>query len=304
MSKPIEQQIFKEGSTTYYLSARFFPKNIRRDISRLYSFLRLNDDLVDQEVPQTDKVAEVEKQFKDAMKQQHFDVTTHAWDEMPTRVAKNMVRLTQKYKFDQAWVEDFLTTMKRDKQGLSFHKLEDTLGYVYGSAEVVGLMMAKIMKLPVGSFEAAKLQGRAMQWINFLRDIREDNGLKRRYFPDEDLEKVGLKDLDEQTARDNPEAFKKFVALQLKRYRSWQAEAEAAFTDIPKRLRIPLQTAVDMYNWTANQIEKDPFVVFDHKVKPKKHQVLSRALGKSAVLAAQGARSKIHHLRQMLRKTK
>src|SRR5207253_36413 len=119
----------------------------------------INDDFVDESPAQPDQLRDVEKQYHEALKQQHFDVTTHQWDEAPTRLVKNMVRLTQKYKFDPAWVDDFLTAMKSDIKQSRFSKLEDTLRYVHGSAEVVGLMMAKIMKLPEEAYEAAKLQG-------------------------------------------------------------------------------------------------------------------------------------------------
>lgn len=54
MSAP-EQEIFREGSTTYYFSSRFFPHAIRQDVFRLYSFVRVADDYVDSSPPQTDR---------------------------------------------------------------------------------------------------------------------------------------------------------------------------------------------------------------------------------------------------------
>ncbi len=272
-----EKTIFKRGSTTYYFSSKFFPRKVRHDVFRLYSFVRVADDYVDEQPAQPKKLEELENRYKAAIADTNFESITHDWDDIDTRVVKNMVQVSRKYKFDPAWVPAFLEAMKSDITAKPRASIESSLEYVYGSAEVIGLMMAKIMKLPDEAFHAAKLQGRAMQWINFVRDIAEDNDLGRQYIPSADLKKFGLKDLREETARANPEAFKKLIKLQIKRYRDWQKEASEGFSYISRRLRVPLETAADMYNWTADEIEKDPFIVFTKKVKPRKRRVLIKA---------------------------
>ena len=64
----------------------------------------------------------------------------------------------------------------------------------------------------------------------------------------------------------------------LARYAAWQAEAEAGYHFMPRRARMAVRTAGDMYNWTARRIEADPFVVFERKVKPKKARIVWQAL--------------------------
>jgi len=64
---------------------------------------------------------------------------------------------------------------------------------------------------------------------------------------------------------------------QLDLYEQWQTEADKGFSYIPKRLRMPLQTATDMYNWTAKEIRKNPMIVFDTQLKPNKSRVLRTA---------------------------
>jgi phytoene synthase len=168
--------------------------------------------------------------------------------------------------------------MQADLEGKQYRKLDDSLWYVYGSAEAVGLMMAKLMNLTPESYNYAKVQGRAMQWVNFIRDLQEDNEMGRRYFPMEDLKACNLKDLSEATARKNPAAFRRLMKLELKRYQEWQDEARKGLFYIPGMLRPALTAAIDMYDWTAAQIAKDPFVVFTRKVKPTKRQVLAAGL--------------------------
>ena len=277
-----EQKIFKQGSTTYYLSSRFFPKRVREDVYRLYSFVRVADNYVDEKPQKVKKLLALEKSYESATADHAFDATAHKWDDLDTRIIKHIVRLQHKYKFDKAWIKSFLNSMKMDAKTTKYTKLDDSLKYVYGSAEVIGLMMAKILKLPEQAHHTAKLQGRAMQWINFIRDIKEDNNLGRCYFPLSDLKKFGLKDLKYETAKKNPDKFNKFINAQIERYNKWQAEADEGIKYIPERYRVPVATAIDMYNWTAKKIAVNPMVVYEKKVKPKKRQIIRQVIKNTA----------------------
>jgi phytoene synthase len=278
MAKKIERDIFKNGSTTYYFSSKFFPKGIRDDVFKLYSFVRVVDDYVDMSPADIESFKYIVRRWQSLKKSADFGRFTPLDDSVAERVLGNICYIVHRFECDPAWVDSFLRSMAMDVRQKRYLKIEDTMEYMYGSAEVIGLLMAKTMRLPNAATHFAKQQGRAMQFINFLRDIAEDNELGRCYFPANELKKFGLSDLSEKTARDNPKNFEKFIRFQLKRYKAWQNEASKGFQYIPKRLRIPLRTAVDMYDWTAKQIEKDPFVVFEKKVKPKKGRVVRRAV--------------------------
>ncbi|MDZ7785936.1 MAG: phytoene/squalene synthase family protein [Candidatus Saccharibacteria bacterium] len=292
----LEKRIFKKGSTTYYWSSRLFPKKYRDDVFALYSFVRTADDYVDEEPPQPKKLLQLEKDWHKAINDPSFEQIAHSWDDIDEIAIKHIVRLTHKYKFDPAWVQSFFDAMKQDIDHSGYANINESLKYVYGSAEVVGLMMARIMgvdnpenvrrvlhldeaqgvreKQVTAVQNLARAQGRAMQWINFIRDVDEDNRLGRTYFPRNDLRKYNLKDLSKETARAQKADFERFMRYQLKRYEKWQAEADKGVEYIPKRLRSGLKTAVEMYNWTAKKIDKNPLIVFDKKIKPKKIRFL------------------------------
>jgi phytoene synthase len=270
VTESFEQQTFKRGSTTYYWSSKFFPKNTRDDVYKLYSFVRTADDYVDTVPPKPEDFFALKTAWKTG------DVTQLS--KVNARVLTNMAQLTRRYDFDKSWVDAFLAEMETDLLPTPHATLTDSLNYVYGSAEVIGLMMARIMQLPAEAEQAARLQGRAMQWINFIRDINEDNDLGRSYFPLTDLKKFGLKSLDKKEVSKKPDAFKKFAQFQIKRYEQWQRDAQKAYAFIPRRTRVPLQTAADMYDWTARKIAKDPLIVFERKVKPSKWRVLCTAV--------------------------
>lgn len=269
-----ETQIFKQGSKTYYFSSIFFPKSVKKDVFKLYSFVRTADDYVDRPTPNHKAFYEL-KQLWDQHKHDRIPIADFTNDDsLNTRVIKNIIYIMRKYQFEKDWIEAFFGSMQRDLENSHYQTLNDTLQYVYGSAEVVGLMMARIMGLPKFANQSAKLQGRAMQYVNFLRDIDEDVKLGRCYFPQEDLEAFGLKSIDHSHVISNKQKFEDFMLFQLKRYYQWQNEAYDGFKYIPFRLRLPLKTAVDMYNWTAAQIALDPLSVYRYKHKPTRFRVI------------------------------
>lgn len=275
----LEKNIFKKGSTTYYWSSRFFPKGVRDDVFKLYSFVRVVDDYVDQVPSDLEKFEYIEHRWKSIKKDLvNGKVPAPLNGSKDERVLANIAYIVHRHRCDPAWVDAFLKSMRWDVQKHQYRALKDTIEYMYGSAEVIGLCMARILNLPEEALGPARLQGRAMQYINFLRDIAEDNDLGRSYFPANEYKKYGLKNLSEQEAREKPKMFTDFMHAQLLRYATWQTQANKGFLFIPKRLRVPLQTAVDMYNWTAQELKNDPLIVYEHKVKPKKRQVVSRAV--------------------------
>ena len=278
MGSRLERDIFRRGSTTYYFSSKFFPKAVRTDVFKLYSFVRVADDYVDSS-PQNKKEFNIlRSSLEDAIDEPEFDTTYHKSDSLNERVVKNMIHMAQKYDFEREWIEAFMGSMQADLDKCTYTSLDGSLWYTYGSAEVIGLMMAKIMGLPDKALGYAALQGRALQWINFIRDIDEDNKLGRCYFPKEDLVQFGLHNLERKTVEANPIVFKKFINFQLSRYEQWQKEAQKGFKYIPGRLRVPLQTASEMYDWTAQEIAKNPLIIYQTKLKPRRRRILLKGL--------------------------
>jgi len=256
--------IFKKGSKTYFYSTVFFPKVVKRDVFTLYSFLRKADDYVDAIPQDAESFYAFKDRYADAKKGSITgDVVIDSFRELAIR--KN---------FDEGWINAFLDSMEMDIYKSTYKNMEELKNYLFGSSEVVGLFMAKIMDLEKESYDGARNLGRSMQYINFIRDISEDIDLGRVYFPQEDLEEFQLENLEENVTKSNPENFKAFIRKQLQTYQSWQTEAEKAFPYITYRCLIPIKTASDMYNWTATQIEKDPFIVYKKKVKPSTPKIV------------------------------
>ncbi len=250
--------IFKKGSRTYFYSSLFFPTGVRGDVFRLYGFVRKADDYVDSRPTQKNNYFKFKEKYYKAL----------SGKKVNDEVVDSFVDLLNKRKFEKEWIDNFFKSMEMDLFERKYEKLSDTVEYMHGSAEVIGLMMSKIMGLSKKSYNKASMLGRSMQFINFIRDINEDNELGRIYFPQEDLEKFKLKNLKESTISKNKNNFNKFIKFQLKRYKGWQKEAEKGYQYIPKRYLIPIKTASDLYGWTAKNIEKNPLKIFKEKIKP------------------------------------
>ncbi len=260
------EHIFRAGSRTYYYSSRFFPKPVRDDVTILYGFVRVADNFVDT-IPQQ---PEGFKRFCGMYRK-----ASSTGKPSEDRIIDSFIELEKRRSFNPAWTEAFLTSMEMDLTKQVYESLDETLKYIYGSAEVIGLFMARIMELPEAADFAASRLGRAMQYINFIRDIDEDLSLGRQYLPSAD---AGLPDLRRESAEAEREAFIAYIRTEIDRYEVWQQEAAQGYQFIPRRYLIPIQTAAEMYGWTAGTIRRDPFIVYQRKVKPTKARIIMTGL--------------------------
>jgi phytoene synthase len=134
-----------------------------------------------------------------------------------------------------------------------------TRTYMYGSAEV-GKMMSVLLDRE--AIEAAALQGKAMQYVNFIRDVKEDIALGRNY--------LGYS----ESLLHDPQAWATFLRTQIEHYQKLQQQAEKGYRFIPKKYLIPIKTASDMYAWTAQEIYNNPHIVLERKIKPRRVRVV------------------------------
>lgn len=246
--------IFRKASVTYYYSSIFFPKAIRDDVFTLYAFVRTADDFVDQ-IPQ-DKNG-FNRFYEETLSTLQNPIGRTAPSmvtDQHKRIIESFAELALRKRFEKKWIVAFLNAMKADLTKRTYKTYKELDTYMYGSAGVIGLMMARIMELSPQSYPYAEAQGKSMQLINFIRDVREDAELGRNYLQYSTPQK------------------------ELIRYYALQKKAEKGYRYIPKRYLIPIKTASDMYQWTAEQITADPQVVYRRKVKPTPARVVLKLL--------------------------
>jgi phytoene/squalene synthetase len=176
--------ITQRYSTSFTLGIKTLDKKFHLPIYAIYGFVRYADEIVDT-FHDKDKKALLER-FK-----------SDAYEAIEEKISLNPVLhafqlIVNQYKIDKELIEAFLRSMEMD---LDFKTYNDSRyhEYIYGSAEVVGLMCLKVfcegddeeyekLKSP-----ACKL-GAAFQKVNFLRDIKSDFEERGRvYFPGVDF---------------------------------------------------------------------------------------------------------------------
>jgi phytoene synthase len=241
-----------------FYSSLFLPKKAREDVFILYAFVRTADDLVD-------CVPSNKKGFYSFKK--NYELAKNG-TKSGDIVVDSFADLERRKDFDPKWTEAFLGSMEMDITKTSYATLKETLQYVYGAAEVMGLYMVNVLGIDKRAHYYSRILGRALQCINAIRDIAEDNELGRSYIPLTDLDRYGLKNLEYEYTMKHPDRFSNFIKGQISRYYHWQETAEKGYRYVPKKYLICVKTVSDMYNWTARKILKDPFIVYTQKVKP------------------------------------
>ena len=172
-------------STSFTLAARMLAPCIRKDVHNIYGFVRFADEIVDS--------------FHDYDKRLLLDnFEAELTDAVANRISLNPILnafqyTVHKYNIDSHLYLSFLKSMRLDLDKKNYLTVEEYKEYIYGSADVVGLMCLKVFvqgdeKKYEDLKQDAMSLGSAFQKVNFLRDLKADTEyLERSYFPNIDL---------------------------------------------------------------------------------------------------------------------
>lgn len=203
-------------STSFASAVRLLHRDLQQPVHNIYGFVRLADEIVDT--------------FHSHDKQYLLSQFRHSTqDAIERRISLNPIlnsfqQTVHQYKIDQELTDAFLYSMELDLNKTIYDK-SGYAEYIYGSAEVVGLMCLKVFcEGDNSNYEKlkpyAKSLGAAFQKVNFLRDIKADaEDLGRMYFPECDFNKFGDGDkqaIEADIQKDFDYAFKGVVQLPLK----------------------------------------------------------------------------------------
>ncbi|MDQ3328579.1 MAG: phytoene/squalene synthase family protein [Chloroflexota bacterium] len=250
------QEIFRAYSRTYYYSSHFFPARIRENVYALYAFFRTPDEYVDNPVGDPRQAISC---FRAEYEQ------TWATGVSASPVLRSFLATVRMFEIPKEWADAFLDAMAMDLTVSRYETYEDLCGYVYGSAEVVGLMMAKVLGVPPEGLAAARELGRAMQLTNFYRDIGEDWERGRIYVPLEDMERFGIQER-EWNARIDPRKFGSLLHYLARRNDAQYRQAHDSLRLIPWQCRMAVALSSVGYQRTLQCIERDPTVVWRTRI--------------------------------------
>jgi phytoene/squalene synthetase len=188
VSNDCSKIVTKTYSTSFSLATKMLSKGIRQHIYNIYGFVRFADEIVDsfhdydKEILFQDFSSDLEKSLKNKI---HLNPILNSFQ-----------ATYHKFNISKDLVDSFMSSMEKDlykKKYMSNQEYED---YIYGSADVVGLMCLKVFvngdKEKYEELKSFAMRlGSAFQKVNFLRDLKDDfEVLNRTYFPNTDLNQL------------------------------------------------------------------------------------------------------------------
>lgn len=186
--------VTKNYSTSFSLAVYMLSPSIRDAIYSIYGFVRFADEIVDS-FHGYDKENLINDFEKEYYKAYESGISLNP-------ILNSFQQTVKQYNISDNLIQAFMKSMKLDLIKSDYQTQAEYEEYIYGSADVVGLMCLKVFvagkehKYDALKAEAMRL-GSAFQKVNFLRDLKEDNlVLNRNYFPG-----VDLKTFDEKTKR-------------------------------------------------------------------------------------------------------
>jgi phytoene/squalene synthetase len=216
VSEDCSRAVTEKYSTSFSSAIRMLHKDLRRPIFNIYGFVRFADEIVD-------TFHEYDKKFLlEKFKEETFDALQRGISLNP--ILNSFQRTVNEYQIDHKLINAFFRSMELDLCKRTYER-EEYNEYVYGSAEVVGLMCLYVFcegkKEQYEKLEApARALGAAFQKVNFLRDIKADyNGLARIYFPGCDFKNFTWqhkKEIEEDIHNDFRKAYEGILMLPLK----------------------------------------------------------------------------------------
>ena len=194
VSRSCSKAVTNAYSTSFSLATKMLAPSIRQDIYNIYGFVRFADEIVDS--------------FHEYNKEELLtDFTTDLYKAIDKKISLNPIlnafqETVHKYDINPALYNAFLKSMKLDLHKSTYLTQEEYKEYIYGSADVVGLMCLKVFVKGDNQRydelkDSAMRLGSAFQKVNFLRDLKADfEDLSRSYFPDTNL--AALDELSKQ----------------------------------------------------------------------------------------------------------
>lgn len=252
---------------TYFLATRLLSPAKRPYVHALYGFARYADELVDGWPPEPAR----------------FDAWAAAFlagrADGPTLAA--VQDTIQRWEIPREHFTAFLAAMRQDFTVTGYQTYDELLGYVHGSAAVIGRQLVPILEpLSAAAYPYAADLGIGFQLTNFIRDVGEDLRRGRVYLPAEDLAHFGV--TREQLAAGVVDGrVRRLLGYQVARAREVLRRAHPGIRLLHPTSRPCIETAFRLYGGILEAVEQADYQVLDRRVTvslPRRLMVAGPAL--------------------------
>lgn len=205
--------ITEQYSTSFTLGIKTLDKKFHNPIFAIYGFVRYADEIVDT-FHDFDKKTLLDRFRDDAYRAIEEGISLNP-------VLHSFQKIVRDYKIERELIDAFLYSMEMDLYNISYDA-EGYSEYIYGSAEVVGLMCLRVFcegneELYEKLKADARSLGAAFQKVNFLRDLKSDFSDRGRvYFPNVDFNDFSIsakKVIEDDIQNDFDNAYRGIMGL-------------------------------------------------------------------------------------------
>jgi phytoene synthase len=255
------ERITRREAKNFAYGIMVLPREKRQAIAAVYAFARRVDDVADGELPSEQKRAGLEE-LRGCLDADPAD---------PVFVA--LLDARERFGIPREPLAALVDGGLQDTEQSTYADFGELRGYCEKVAGAVGLACVPIY----GSddTEHAMTLGIALQLINIIRDVDEDQGLGRVYLPQDELAAFGVEEL-----APSPE-FGELMAFEAERARVHLAEGMRLLDSLDRRSALCVGTFAGLYRETLDRIEASGFDVFGEKTRlstPRKLAVVAKEL--------------------------
>jgi len=245
---------------TYYLATLLLPAAKRPHVHALYGFARFADEIVD----------DLDSALSGAQRAAWLDEWGKRFlaGESDDALLPAIHHTIATYDIPVRHFEDFLASMAMDLTVESYETFGDLMGYMHGSAAVIGLEMLPVLGTVGPQEDAAPYAvdlGVAFQLSNFLRDVGEDLRRGRVYLPMEDLHRFGV-EVERLRAGVVDAPFRMLMAYEIARTREIYRRAALGVRLLDPTSRDCIRAALRLYGGILDEIEKADYPVLGERV--------------------------------------
>jgi 15-cis-phytoene synthase len=245
---------------TYYLATLLLPASRRPYVHALYGFARYADDLVD-ERDEAGRLISWGTEF----------LADLEWGATSDPIGRAVLDTARRWRIPHSYFADFIASMQMDMSVTGYATYTDLMGYMWGSAAVIGLEMLPILgrvspDVPWDVLESHAIDlGYAFQLTNFIRDVADDLRRGRVYLPQESLDQFGVDRARLARGRVD-EPIRNLLAWEIERARSLYRSAEPGIALVRPTSRDCLRTALQLYEGILTEIERADYDVFSGRI--------------------------------------
>ena len=266
------RSLARRTAGNFYFSFLTLPADRFRDMCALYAFMRITDDLGDDErLPAGLRAQHLEEWQPDVARA--LDGTRTEREGLPA-----LADVVQRHAIPHEYLFAVIEGVRRDLEPTEFATFDELADYCYHVAGAVGLCCIHVWGFRGDSARQRAIDcGIAFQLTNILRDLGEDAEMGRLYLPREDLDRFGCtRDSILKQTRDEP--FRRLMQFEANRAQEHYSRATALFENLDPP-GVPIYAAMlRIYNGLLREIERRDYDVFTSRIRLPRWRKLAIAM--------------------------